>query len=806
MRALNEGTRLADRYTLLRRQGEGGMSDVWLARDERADTTVVLKFLKESLAAQAAYRKLFHEEWRIGSRLMHAHIARVFEYYDDPDAPFFALQYVDGPEIGVLANEDLANALRPFGLLADALRYAHGKSFVHRDIKASNVLLDQRGAPYLLDFGVAAASSGGSTANASPGQRAGRQPEPADDVYALGVLMYEIITGRPPADDLSSAPWSRPNGEPVPADIQRLVGQMLAADGASRPAAEDIPGRLRTAGIEPGPARLSPRHTAASADVESAALTVESIRPTRRSTANSRDTRAGTERQSGVSPRLVYAGLGVLLLLFFVVIFVLPGAVDSDNSEFDRAVVEEAPGPDGSVDGETSTADPTDAVDDNALSAADDVRPAPGVDGGSAGFSENLGRTSADDAVRAKLATDEALGDLLSQLERLRYRGVERWGGQPYLDALDVYAEGDQAYLSNNYPTAGARYRQASSMLEPFFDRIDDEFRKSLAAAKEAFENLDFVEAIRLYDLAVAITPGNQEAERGLRRARNLEAVLGLMEQGQQFRADIELAAAKMAFERALALDPEWEPAKAALAAVAREIKELSFQMRMTEGLEALAASDYDSARAAFEAAKGIDPQSREPIDGLLQVDQEVRLFRIREMENEAQVQEGSEQWEAAVATYQALLEVDGDLQFAQEGLSRASARAAVHRRLQDYIDEPDSLSAPATMQQATQMLLDVSRMDPMGPRLEDQKNELSRLLKRAATPLTVTFVSDNETEVSVYRVGKLGSFTTRDLDLRPGSYVAVGIRAGCRDVRVEFRVAPEIEQQPIVVRCEEPI
>ena len=343
-------------------------------------------------------------------------------------------------------------------------------------------------------------------------------------------------------------------------------------------------------------------------------------------------------------------------------------------------------------------------------------------------------------------------------------------------------------------------------MLEPFFDRIDDEFRKSLAAAKEAFENLDFVEAIRLYDLAVAITPGDQEAERGLRRARNLEAVLGLMEQGQQFRADIELAAAKLAFERALALDPEWEPAKAALAAVAREIKELSFQMRMTEGLEALADSDYESARAAFEAAKGIDPQSREPVDGLLQVDQEVRLFRIREMENEAQVQEGSEQWEAAVATYQALLEVDGDLQFAQEGLSRASARAAVHRRLQDYIDEPDSLSAPSTMQQATQMLLDVSRMNPMGPRLEDQKNELSRLLKRAATPLTVTFVSDNETEVSVYRVGKLGSFTTRDLDLRPGSYVAVGIRAGCRDVRVEFRVAPEIEQQPIVVRCEEPI
>ena len=145
-------------------------------------------------------------------------------------------------------------------------------------------------------------------------------------------------------------------------------------------------------------------------------------------------------------------------------------------------------------------------------------------------------------------------------------------------------------------------------------------------------------------------------------------------------------------------------------------------------------------------------------------------------------------------------------LQVAKEGLARSSGRAAVHRRLQEYIDEPDSLSRSGTMQQATQLLLDVSRMDPMGPRLTDQKDELSRLLKRAATPLKVQFVSDNATEVSIYRVGKLGAFATRDLDLRPGSYVAVGVRPGFRDVRLEFRVAPELDMAPIVVQCEEPI
>jgi len=109
-------------------------------------------------------------------------------------------------------------------------------------------------------------------------------------------------------------------------------------------------------------------------------------------------------------------------------------------------------------------------------------------------------------------------------------------------------------------------------------------------------------------------------------------------------------------------------------------------------------------------------------------------------------------------------------------------------------------------MSKATGLVVDVTRMPEIGPRLSGQRDELSRLLKRAATPLTVSLVSDNMTDVSIYKIGKLGSFETRQLDLRPGIYVAVGSRPGYRDVRLEFRVAHEIELQPVVVRCEEAI
>ncbi len=109
-------------------------------------------------------------------------------------------------------------------------------------------------------------------------------------------------------------------------------------------------------------------------------------------------------------------------------------------------------------------------------------------------------------------------------------------------------------------------------------------------------------------------------------------------------------------------------------------------------------------------------------------------------------------------------------------------------------------------MQKATLLVVDITRMPDIGPRLAGQRDELSRLLKRAATPLTVRLVSDNATSVSVYKVGKLGSFASRELSLRPGTYVAVGSRPGYRDVRVEFRVGPEVESKPIVVQCEEVI
>ena len=805
MRALNEGSRLADRYTLIRRAGSGGMSQIWLARDSRAGSVVALKFLRKEDSQSVAARDRLYREWQIGSRLMHAHIVRVFEFHDDPDGAYFSLQHVDGPDASVLAGTDSDNALRPLGLIADALRYAHAKGVVHGDIKASNILLDANGSPYLIDFGVASlpavdsAAIGGSEISKSPQVKAGQAPQPADDIYALGMLIAELLCGQPPEPNRPLRLESR-DGTPVPSAVSSLVDRMLDADAGRRPDAESVAATLAAAGFAAGPARI--RTKAVFAPLEKQAE--ESIRPVLRDTrqVHATPTTAVTRKASGVSPTLVYGGLGVLLLLFLAVLFVLPSLTQVTVSEAPQNRVE-APELEDAPGDVTDTA--ADLPPDNASDLLGDM-PRRSRDEESTGFSENIDEFSGDDAARLRAATDEALGDLLSRLERLRYRAVDRWGGQEFLDVLNIYEAGDAAYLNKNYATALRQYREAIKMLDPFFDRIERVFRETLTQAREAFARGDHIEAVRLYDLAAAITPGNAEAENGLARARNLEAVMSLTDQGLQFESDLELDAARLSFEKALQLDAAWEPATAGLERVRIAIREMTFNQRMTEGFDALAAGHFDSARAAFNAAKDIDPQSREAADGLLQVDQEVRLQTIARLERDVQRREENEEWEAAVTSYQSLLEIDGDLQFAKEGLARAKQRVSLHKSLDEYIDDPDSLSGDVTMQNATRLLLDISRMSPMGPRLADQKEQLSRLLKRAATPLSVQLVSDNATDVSIYKVGRFGTFSIQELNLRPGVYVAVGNRPGYRDVRLEFRVAPEIEMKPIVIQCEERI
>ena len=783
-RDLSVGTRLANRYTLARRLGRGGAAETWLATDRITGASVALKILVDDRVGADALRR----EWQLAIRLMHAHIVRAFEFHED-DGAFYSLQFIDGPDISVLAGAPLSDSLPPVAFIADALRYAHVKEVVHRDVKAANILLDRNGAPYLIDFGVAATRGddpgGGSLIAASPQQLSGVAPDPADDIFALGGLVYELVTGCSPWSSENTArdilekeppPLTAGDGSAVPEGLQDLVVRMLDKDASQRPDAESVASRLAELGYAPAPAPK--RYVASAGGAHDEVIeTRETVRPLRQAP---RTPGASTTSSSGMSPRTLGISLAALLLLLLAVVFLLPKTI-------------EEPAVEPAADTAAPQGAPVAPADDEKKSAVD--------------FNENIDDLSGrDQRVQDRAATEEVLGELLAKMDTLESRAVQRWGGLRFARAQAVYAEGDEAYLARDYATASQKYREAIEFVEPLLDEVDKVFESTYAEARAALTAADPVEAVRLFDLAAAISPGHRGAREGLQRARNLETVLSLMDQGLAHEKELELQAARQSFERAVELDPAWEPAQTALERVRGTITQMEFGQRMTEGLTALAEGEFLAARAAFRMAEKLKPGSPEPADGLLQVDQGIRLQEIASLEGKAQRQEQAEEWADAIEIYERILELDSNLAFAQDGLGRARQMKALHEKLAGYIEEPDSLSRPSTMQAATGLLLDITRMENIGPRLADRRDELSRLLKRAATPLTVTLVSDNQTDVSIYKVGKLGSFDEHELSLRPGTYVAVGVRPGYRDVRLEFRVAPEIDMEPVVVRCEEPI
>jgi serine/threonine protein kinase len=789
MSELRKGTQLAGRYTLKQELGGGGEAQTWLASDRMTGTSVTLKV--------ALPGTNLRDEWRTGIRLMHAHIGRVFEFHDEAEASFYSRQFVDGPDISVLSGADIEHILAPIGLVAEALAYAHSRDVVHRDVKAANILLDSNGAPYLIDFGVAAApgeaATGGSLISASPQQLAGMAPQPSDDVFALGGLIYELISGHSPysssateADirDRVPAPLRAADGSEIPAPVQSLVASMLDKDAAARPDAATVVEELAAAGYAPSPA---PRQYVANRARANDEIIEASVAVTPRRRADAAETPFTAQPTTrGLDKRTVAIALAVLILILLSVVFLLPSTVTVDSSSDDADPGQER--------------QPTIAMKDDTQSDA--------LEGDEeAQFNENLDAfESRDERLRARAKAEEVLGELLSHMETLEARGVQRWGGVRFAEARKTYEEGDAEYLEKDYTAAAKKYREAVEMVEPLIDEVDNVFQKALSDAEAAFNAGETVEAIRLFELAVAISPNHVGAQEAYRRATNLDTVLSLVNQGVEYEKDLELEAALRSFEQAIELDPEWQAAQEGIVRVNATIKQMTFDQRMTEGLTALEQGDYQSARAAFTMARALKPESREPADGLLQVDQGIKLGAIASLERQAHSLESGEQWAAAGSTYEEILKIDANLEFAKEGLSRSRGMEELHKRLSGYIEDPDVLSSPSTMQAATTLVVDITRMPEIGPRLADKRDELTRLLKRAATPLTVQLVSDNLTNVSIYRVGKLGVFASRDLKLRPGTYVAVGSRPGYRDVRLEFRVAPEIEMQPIIVRCEEQI
>jgi len=228
------------------------------------------------------------------------------------------------------------------------------------------------------------------------------------------------------------------------------------------------------------------------------------------------------------------------------------------------------------------------------------------------------------------------------------------------------------------------------------------------------------------------------------------------------------------------------------------------FVEAMSEGLKALETHQWEAALAAFTRASRLRPDAPEVADGVARAHAGQRRESIGEGLRRAHELERGEAWREAEKVYNEVLAIDPESAGAMAGRQRAEMRATLDEKLEYHLANPTRLETPAVFDEAAACLEEALETVPSGPRLEIQIARLEAVLERASTPVSVILESDAMTEVMVYRVGRLGTFTRRELALKPGTYTVVGSRAGYRDVRLQLVVTPGSSPKPLIVRCAE--
>ena len=251
-----------ERYEVLKRIGRGGMADVFLGNDRLLDRQVAIKMLFPEFAVDPNFVERFRREAQAAANLNHPNIVNVFDWGKHATTYFIAMEYVDGRTLADIlrSNGHLTSkqAAEIASEVAAALGFAHAAGLVHRDIKPANILIGTNGSVKVADFGIARALNApmesnltqagavmGTATYFSPEQAQGAQPDPRSDLYSLGVVMYEMIAGRPPftGDNPVSIAYRQVHDYPTPlnqlvADVPRpfeaIVAKLLSKDPAVR--------------------------------------------------------------------------------------------------------------------------------------------------------------------------------------------------------------------------------------------------------------------------------------------------------------------------------------------------------------------------------------------------------------------------------------------------------------------------------------------------------------------------------------------------------------------------------------------
>jgi serine/threonine protein kinase/tetratricopeptide (TPR) repeat protein len=747
------GSALKSRYVLHERLGLGGQGEVWRAHDPERDMDIALKILRPGPGrSEAAWEALQHE-YQSASRLDHPYILKVYPPERHNSDFLLPMELVTGGDLARLRGASYLAIVPVLIEVAEALGHAHQRGVIHRDLKASNVLLDARGRVQLADFGVSGRSPdpgtdamirGLSPFTASPEQLRGEPPQPGDDIYGLGALAYELLSGHPPYYPHFDARRVQEDPVPplvptqqIPPQLNALITRMLSKNASGRPASMREVGEGLHASLNDtltfdaqrgAPARPE---RPANATVQlpggqplAAALagnaTIQLDDPPELDDPAGDDPSADLPVDDLPASEPAPMSARVMPHALTAIEPAQRSATERPYVPPMRPVWQRAPLPGQPMRAKRRKAPP---VKSPARTARKPEPPGPGV-------------------------LDGTVWEELRHAPVRAPRLEPRRSGLPRV-ALVLFALAAAAV--------------AVATLLPRFD----------AAAPAAA--LARAEAIVREAIDSARSAGSRDAH-ALSAATAPVAVAGAAEVPSPARAEVMKAS----------------------------FNDDGYAQAAGEGFAALGAGRLNEARASFDRARALRPDGAEAQEGLRRVAAASSVRSFAALRTHAQDLEADERWEDALDAYRSVLRQDRSQEFAQVGKARAEARLQLDGSLQELLDHPERLSSANVREEATQLLQTAAEESSPGPVLSSQVARLTALLPGLDQAVRVSLVSDSLTQVAIPGVGSFGSFSQRDVQLRPGHYTVIGTRDGYHDVQREITVSPGQENQTVKVSCDE--
>ncbi len=406
---------------------------------------------------------------------------------------------------------------------------------------------------------------------------------------------------------------------------------------------------------------------------------------------------------------------------------------------------------------------------------------------------------------RERRAAQEVLQIVLEAQENLQSLGVESWANDAYQVAIAEAITGDAAYRERLFPEATTIYQSVADQLLSIERRLPNEIDNRLDRLIEGIEQGDSDLANALGSELEIMAPDRADVASALARATQVSAINALIAEASERSEDGDLDSALTLLREALALDPQHRRLTALTVDAEKAVNEKDFAQAMSKGFEALDRAQFEKARAAFNRAARLQPNSTAPELAREELKTAETIASLNQLKVAGDAAERNERWTEAVDLYRQALAIDPSVLFATAGISRVEPIAASHEALSDIVENSARLIDAKVLAAAQDSLKDARSITDAGPAFASLLDQAETLVSIAATPQRVTLTSDGLTAVVIKRVSKLPAFTNTTLMLRPGQYQAMGSRNGYRDVLIPFKVVTG-EPLTVDIRCTEAI